>query len=90
MGLKVFPDFSDSWHFDDKVAETYLLQSINAPIPKSTMIFRYDDCLKRVKEEKIKFPIIAKLRGGSGSHNVKKIHSKYELLRYGKKCSDLV
>lgn len=85
MGLKVFPDFSDSWHFDDKVAETYLLQSINAPIPKSTMIYRYDDCEILVKDDKINFPVVAKLRGGSGSHNVKKLGSKYELLRYAKK-----
>ena len=32
---KIFPNFNDSWHFDDKLAETYLLESIKAPIPKS-------------------------------------------------------
>ena len=44
MGLKVFPDFNTSWHFDDKIAETYLLQSISAPIPQSYIFYNYEDC----------------------------------------------
>lgn len=31
-GKKVFPSFNDAWHFDDKLAETYLLESINPSI----------------------------------------------------------
>lgn len=85
MGLKVFPDYNDVWHFDDKIAEMYLLQSINAPIPRS---FVYYDCesLKRaVDEGEIIFPIVAKLRSGSGSHNVKLIKTKHSLLSYASK-----
>ena len=85
MGLKIFPDYPDAWHFDDKIAETYLLQSINAPIPNSTIIYRFKDCVTMVKKNEINFPVVAKLRGGSGSHNVKMLRSQSELLRYAKK-----
>lgn len=85
MGLKVFPDYDSSWHFDDKIAETYLLQSVNAPIPDSLMFYRYEDCEQQINDNEIDFPIIAKLRGGSGSHNVKLLRTPTELLRYARK-----
>ena len=84
MGLKIFPDFNDVWHFDDKVAETYLLQSINAPIPQSYIFHLYDD-VKNWAKKYNNFPVVAKLKSGSGAHNVKLIKSKNELLSYAKR-----
>ena len=89
MGLKVFPDFNDSWHFDDKLAETYLLQSINAPIPKSWMFYTSADFTKWISNE-VKFPLVAKLISGSGSHNVKLINNINVAKRYAKKCLEKV
>lgn len=85
QGKKVFPSFKDAWHFDDKLAETYLLESINAPIPQSFYYYNLNDLEKAVREKEISFPIIAKLRNGSGSHNVKKLNNAEELINYGKK-----
>src|SRR5690606_16083154 len=82
-GKKVFPSFKDAWHFDDKLAETYLLESVNAPIPKS--YYYYDMQSLELDIKNLSFPIIAKLRNGSGSHNVKMIKSEEELRLYGKK-----
>lgn len=82
-GKKVFPSFKDAWHFDDKLAETYLLESISAPIPKS--YYYYDMQSLELDIKNLSFPIIAKLRNGSGSHNVKMIKSKEELRGYAKK-----
>ena len=31
-GMKVFPDFDTCWHFDDKIAQKYLLEAIDAPL----------------------------------------------------------
>ncbi|GHT33436.1 hypothetical protein AGMMS49574_19090 [Bacteroidia bacterium] len=84
LGLKVFPDFNESWHFDDKVAGTYILQSINAPIPASKMFYLYDD-VKEWIAQGITYPIVAKLRTGSGAHNVKLLKSKTEVLSYAKR-----
>ena len=83
MGLKIFPDFDDAWHFDDKIAETYLLESVDAPIPLSYIFHSYND-IKKWIEEYDKFPLVAKLKSGSGSHNVKLIKSKNELLSYAR------
>lgn len=84
MGLKVFPDFNDAWHFDDKVAETYLLQSIDAPIPRSYMFYDYDVFLKWL-DGNVKYPLVGKLRCGSGSHNVKLLKNRSSLSSYAKK-----
>ncbi|MBN1364263.1 MAG: hypothetical protein JW976_05590 [Syntrophaceae bacterium] len=83
MGLSVFPDFNDAWHFDDKIAETYALQSAGAPIPKSWMFYTFDDLLKWA-DGFIELPVVAKLRTGSGSHNVVLIKSKSQLISYAK------
>jgi glutathione synthase/RimK-type ligase-like ATP-grasp enzyme len=84
MGLEIFPDFNTSWHFDDKVAETYLLQAANVPIPESWMFYLYDDCVSWLKNS-AKFPLIAKLRCGSGSNNVRLLKSTGEAIRYATK-----
>lgn len=84
MGLKIFPDFNDAWHFDDKVAETYLLQSINVPIPSSYMFYDYEVFAKWLNGD-IKFPLVGKLRCGSGSHNVKLFHNKNAVMNYAKR-----
>ncbi|MUV03625.1 hypothetical protein GN157_07870 [Flavobacterium rakeshii] len=84
-GKSVFPSYKDAWHFDDKLAETYLLESIDAPIPKSFYYYDIQSLEYDIKNNKLDFPIIAKLRNGSGSHNVKMLNTKEKLLIYAKK-----
>lgn len=81
LGLKVFPDFNTSWHFDDKVAQMFLLEAVNSPIPNYWFFATKDSCEKWIKSE-AKFPIIAKLKCGAGSHNVKMLQSKLQATRY--------
>lgn len=81
LGLATFPYPEMNWHFDDKIAETYALQSVNAPIPKSWIFYLQDDCETWIKTEAT-FPLIAKLRCGSGSNNVKIIKNENEAIRY--------
>lgn len=85
MGLKVFPLFNETWHFDDKVAEMYALQAIGAPIPKSRVFYHLNDLKEAINRGEIAFPVVAKLRIGSGSHNVKLLKSRGALLRYGRR-----
>lgn len=85
LGVKVFPDFNDAWHFDDKVAEMYALQAVNAPIPQSQVYYDMMTLRAALDNGKINFPIVAKLRSGSGSHNVRMIHNRVQLLRYAKR-----
>lgn len=88
MGLKIFPDFSDCWHFDDKIAESILLDAISAPVPEYFIFFSKDDFSKWL-ENSPKFPVVAKLKAGSGSHNVKMLNTledakKYSSIMFGK------
>jgi len=84
MGLPVFPDHNTAWHFDDKIAEMYLLQSIGAPIPESRVFYLLDDCVEWLMTE-AEYPLIAKLRNGSGSNNVKMLKTRDAAIRYAKR-----
>ena len=75
-GKKVFPDFNTGWHFDDKVGQKYLLESIKAPLVPSYVFYSRKDALEWI--ESTTFPKVFKLRGGAGATNVKLVHSRYE------------
>ena len=81
MGLKVYPDHNSAWHFDDKIAEMYALQAVGAPIPASWVFYDRDQCLEWLEKE-CNYPIVAKLRRGSGSNNVKLLHNFSEARKY--------
>lgn len=68
-GVKVFPNFNTNWHFDDKVAQKYLLESVNAPLIPSFVFYDKENALKWA--ESTEFPKVFKLKGGAGSSNVK-------------------
>lgn len=84
MGLKVFPNHNTGWHFDDKIAEVYALQAVKAPIPENWMFYEPDVCFNWLKSE-ARYPLIGKLRRGSGSNNVKLLKNKKEAVAYAKK-----
>ena len=84
MGLVVYPDYYTGWHFDDKIAEMYALQAAGAPIPDSWVFYEMDKCIGWLEKEAV-YPIVAKLRRGSGSNNVKMIKNVSEGKRYAKK-----
>lgn len=82
-GLKVYPDHNTAWHFDDKIAEMYALQSVNAPIPKAWVFYDLERCLNWLGSE-AKYPLVAKLRRGSGSNNVKLLKNAAEAKHYAR------
>ena len=83
-GKKVFPDFNTMWHFDDKVGQKYLLESIGAPIVPSYVFYSKQEALKWVNETT--FPKVFKLRGGAGSQNVRLVKSKTEAIKLVKRA----
>lgn len=83
-GLKVFPNHNTGWHFDDKIAEMYALQSIDADIPKSWVFYLENECISWLEKE-AKYPLVAKLRCGSGASNVKILKTKQVAIKYAKR-----
>lgn len=75
-GIKVFPDFNTGWHFDDKVAQKYLLEAIKAPIVPSYIFYDKKEAMSWAKNTT--YPKVFKLKGGAGSSNVELISSYKE------------
>lgn len=68
-GFKVFPDWRTGWHFDDKLAQKYLLEAIGAPLVPTWVFLDHDSALEWVNSTT--YPKVFKLRGGAGSSNVR-------------------
>ena len=79
MGLKVFPDFHTTWHFDDKVGQKYLLEAIGAPLVPSYVFYDKKEAIEWVNQTT--FPKVLKLRGGAGSANVQLVPTKKDAIR---------
>lgn len=75
-GKKVFPDFNSMWHFDDKVGQKYLLESIGAPLVNSFVFYSKNEALEWCSNTN--YPKVFKLRSGAGSANVQLIKSSAE------------
>lgn len=73
-GIKVFPNFKTSWYFDDKVAQKYLLESIDAPLIPSYVFYDKKEALDWA--EQTSYPKVFKLKGGAGSSNVKLVENE--------------
>jgi glutathione synthase/RimK-type ligase-like ATP-grasp enzyme len=84
IGIKVFPDFYTTWHFDDKVGQKYLLEAIDAPLVPSYVFYNKKDARKWI--ESTSFPKVFKLRGGSGSSNVQLVENKHKAKKLIKKA----
>lgn len=83
-GILTFPNHNTRWHFDDKIAEMYLFQMLEAPIPKSWVFYVKEDCIEWLKKE-ANYPLVAKLRCGSGANNVKLLRTSQEAIKYANK-----
>lgn len=83
-GKKVFPDYFTNWHFDDKVGQKYLLESINAPFVPSYVFYTKKEAIDWINETS--FPKVFKLRGGSGSSNVKLVRNQKQAKKLVKKA----
>lgn len=78
-GIKVFPDFNTGWHFDDKVAQKYLLEAIGAHLVPSYVFYDKKEAIDWVNATS--FPKVFKLKGGAGAANVKLVRSKADALK---------
>jgi len=72
-GKKVFPNYNTAWHFDDKVAQKYLLEAINAPLAPAYTFYTKKEALEWASNTD--YPKVFKLRNGAGSDNVKLVKS---------------
>lgn len=84
LRIPVFPDMATCWHFDDKIAQGYLLDALDVPHPETWVFWRKAEA--QAWCEKAEYPVVAKLSGGAGSQNVRLIRSPVEAHRYVEAC----
>lgn len=84
MGVKVFPSTPTCWHFDDKIAQKYLLEAIGAPLVPTYVFYDLKETLKWI--DQASFPKVFKLRKGAGSSNVRLAHNAPEARALAKRA----
>jgi glutathione synthase/RimK-type ligase-like ATP-grasp enzyme len=82
LGLEVFPNFLTSWHFDDKIAQKYLLEAVGAPLVATHAFLDEAEALEWTK--RASYPLVCKLRCGAGSSNVRLLQTPNEARRWCK------
>ena len=75
----VFPDFKTAWHFDDKIAQKYLLEALNLPLVKSYHFIDKTQALNWTNGAS--FPKVFKLKGGAGSANVQLVKNRRRAIK---------
>ena len=83
-GIKVFPNFYTCWHFDDKIAQKYLLEAIDAPLIPTYVFYTEEEALAWT--EQTNFPKVFKLKGGAGASNVKLARTKKDAQKLIQQC----
>ena len=76
MNIPIFPDLNSCWHYDEKVAQHYLLESIDAPRVPSWVFYDYNKAIEFINTAD--YPLVFKLSVGAGSANILKIDNKEE------------
>ena len=77
MGLCVFPDSNTFWHYDDKVAQWYLLQASGVPIPETWVFWDRNTAFRFAAAAH--YPMVLKLAAGASSRNVRLVNDRAEL-----------
>jgi glutathione synthase/RimK-type ligase-like ATP-grasp enzyme len=83
-GKHMFPSAATVWHFDDKVGQKYLFESIGAPLVPSYVF--YDMAQALGWAENTKYPKVFKLRGGAGAENVHIVRDRRDAERFIRKA----
>lgn len=76
MKIPVFPDIKTCWHYDDKIAQYYMLHTNCFPAVDSYVFWDKKRALDWCKSTS--FPKVFKLASGAGSSNVVKVESAGE------------
>ncbi len=76
LGIPVFPSVRTSWHFEDKIAQFYLLKSIGCPIPDTVVIWSEEAAMDYCNSAS--YPFVFKLSSGIQSRNVRLVRNREE------------
>jgi glutathione synthase/RimK-type ligase-like ATP-grasp enzyme len=69
LGKLVVPNYRTIWHFESKVAQSYVFATQGIPTPRTFVSFDYADCAEALSQAKM--PLVFKKSHGSQSRNVR-------------------
>jgi len=73
MKKLIVPNFESTWHFESKVAQSYLFDFYEMPTPRTVATFSIKDAIELLKSEK--YPLVFKSSSDAASRGVKLIKS---------------
>ena len=76
-GIAVFPGIKTVWHFDDKIAQAYLLQAAGIPTPRTWVLWGYNEAVEFCRNAT--YPLVIKLSTGIVSDNVRLVRDSSEV-----------
>ena len=79
-GPLLFPDARSVWHFDDKVAQYYLLQAAGIPMPRTWVFWEREAAAEFCRTAT--FPLVVKLAAGHDSNHVALLRNAREARRW--------
>jgi len=79
-GLLIFPNRKTCWHFDDKVAQKYLLEAVDAPLIPTVVFYEKRTALGWLSGAQ--YPVVCKLRAGAHAANVRLLRNVSEARRF--------
>ncbi|MBA2669955.1 MAG: hypothetical protein H0U67_06260 [Gemmatimonadetes bacterium] len=73
LGIPVFPSSRAAWHFEDKIAQHYLLQAAGIPTPRTWIFWTPARALEFCRQAS--YPLVLKLATGFQSANVQMLRN---------------
>jgi hypothetical protein len=69
LGIPVYPSQNTCWHYDDKIAQAYMLTALGVPIPRTWIWYDREEAKKWSSQAS--YPLVLKLATGAGASNVR-------------------
>lgn len=85
-GIRTFPSWRAFWHYDDKIAQYYLLKKHSVSTPDTFLFFNKEEALEFARH--CEYPMVYKCAHGAGSANVGLLRTKKEAVKYIKRVFD--
>jgi hypothetical protein len=76
LGLVTYPDQNTCWHYDDKIAQAYLLKARKIPVPETWVWFQREAA--EAWAANASYPLVLKLATGCSSTNVRLVRDPSE------------
>jgi glutathione synthase/RimK-type ligase-like ATP-grasp enzyme len=74
MGKLIMPNFETVWHFESKVAQSFIFNYYNIPTPRTVVSFSLDDALSLLRSEN--YPVVFKSSSDAASRGVRLVKDK--------------